>query len=113
MLYLIIFWSECDIIGLVCVTKELGLSGGTCLSNAKFMNIGNGSVVAVNRIISILHPESAPIKRMIQDARDKGYLIDATYGKKTRTIFVMDSEHVVLSAVKADTIESRMMEHTD
>lgn len=77
------------------------------------MNIGNGSVVAVNRIISILHPESAPIKRLVQDARDKGFLIDATYGKKTRTIFVMDSEHVVLSAVNVDTIATRMMEYTD
>jgi regulator of extracellular matrix RemA (YlzA/DUF370 family) len=80
---------------------------------AKFMNIGNGSVVAVNRIISILSPESAPVKRLVQDARDKGFLIDATYGKKTRTIFVMDSEHVVLSAVNIETITSRMMEYTD
>lgn len=77
------------------------------------MNIGNGSVVAVNRIISILSPESAPVKRLVQDARDKGFLIDATYGKKTRTIFVMDSEHVVLSAVNNETITSRMMEYTD
>ncbi|MBU0906273.1 MAG: DUF370 domain-containing protein [Firmicutes bacterium] len=77
------------------------------------MNIGNGSVVAVNRIISILSPESAPVKRLVQDARDKGFLIDATYGKKTRTIFVMDSEHVVLSAVNNETITARMMEYTD
>jgi len=83
------------------------------LSIAKFMNIGNGSVVAVNRIISILSPESAPVKRLVQDARDKGFLIDATYGKKTRTIFVMDSEHVVLSAVNNETITARMMEYTD
>ena len=77
------------------------------------MNIGNGSVIAVNRIISILSPESAPVKRLVQDARDKGFLIDATYGKKTRTIFVMDSEHVVLSAVNNETITARMMEYTD
>lgn len=77
------------------------------------MNIGNGSVVAVNRIISILSPESAPVKRLVQDARDKGFLIDATYGKKTRTIFIMDSEHVVLSAVNNETITARMMEYTD
>ncbi|MDX1771112.1 MAG: DUF370 domain-containing protein [Planococcaceae bacterium] len=83
------------------------------MSIAKFMNIGNGSVVAVNRIISILSPESAPVKRLVQDARDKGFLIDATYGKKTRTIFVMDSEHVVLSAVNNETITARMMEYTD
>lgn len=83
------------------------------MSIAKFMNIGNGSVIAVNRIISILSPESAPVKRLVQDARDKGFLIDATYGKKTRTIFVMDSEHVVLSAVNNETITARMMEYTD
>ena len=83
------------------------------MSIAKFMNIGNGSVVAVNRIISILSPESAPVKRLVQDARDKGFLIDATYGKKTRTIFVMDSEHVVLSSVNNETITTRMMEYTD
>lgn len=83
------------------------------MSIAKFMNIGNGSVVAVNRIISILSPESAPVKRLVQDARDKGFLIDATYGKKTRTIFVMDSEHVVLSSVNNETITARMMEYTD
>ena len=83
------------------------------MSIAKFMNIGNGSVIALNRIISILSPESAPVKRLVQDARDKGFLIDATYGKKTRTIFVMDSEHVVLSPVNIETITSRMMEYTD
>ncbi|MET1014656.1 MAG: extracellular matrix/biofilm biosynthesis regulator RemA family protein [Paenisporosarcina sp.] len=83
------------------------------MSIANFLNIGNGSVIAVNRIISMLCPESAPVKRLVQDARDKGFLIDATYGKKTRTIFVMDSEHVVLSAVNIETITSRMVEYTD
>jgi len=81
--------------------------------NLKFINIGNGSVVAVERIISILQPESAPIKRMIQEARDKGFLIDATYGKKTRAIFVMDSEHVVLSAVHAETMVTRVIEQAE
>ncbi|WP_075617504.1 extracellular matrix/biofilm biosynthesis regulator RemA family protein [Paenisporosarcina indica] len=83
------------------------------MPNRKFINIGNGSVVAVERIISILPPESAPIKRLVQDARDKGFLIDATYGKKTRAIFVMDSAHVVLSAVNADTMVTRMIEQAE
>jgi len=81
--------------------------------NLKFINIGNGSVVAVERIISILQPESAPIKRLVQDARDKGFLIDATYGKKTRVIFVMDSEHVVLSAVNVETMVTRVIEQAE
>ncbi|EPD52850.1 DUF370 domain-containing protein [Paenisporosarcina sp. FSL H8-0542] len=79
----------------------------------KFINIGNGSVVAVERIISILQPESAPIKRLVQEARDKGFLIDATYGKKTRAIFVMDSEHVVLSAVHAETMVTRVIDQAE
>ncbi|MCZ8535585.1 DUF370 domain-containing protein [Paenisporosarcina quisquiliarum] len=83
------------------------------MPNLKFINIGNGSVVAVERIISILQPESAPIKRMIQEARDKGFLIDATYGKKTRAIFVMDSEHVVLSAVHAETMVTRVIDQAE
>ncbi|HSO57979.1 MAG TPA: extracellular matrix/biofilm biosynthesis regulator RemA family protein [Paenisporosarcina sp.] len=83
------------------------------MPSLKFINIGNGSVVAVDRIISILQPESAPIKRLVQDARDKGFLIDATYGKKTRAIFIMNSEHVVLSAVSAETMVTRMLEQTE
>ena len=83
------------------------------MPNRKFINIGNGSVVAVERIISVLQPESAPIKRLVQDARDKGFLIDATYGKKTRVIFVMDSAHVVLSAVNAETMVTRMIEQAE
>ncbi len=83
------------------------------MPSLKFINIGNGSVVAVDRIISILQPESAPIKRLVQDAREKGFLIDATYGKKTRAIFVMNSEHVVLSAVSAETMVTRMLEQTE
>ncbi|HLG28012.1 MAG TPA: DUF370 domain-containing protein [Paenisporosarcina sp.] len=83
------------------------------MPSLKFINIGNGSVVAVDRIISILQPESAPIKRLVQDARDKGFLIDATYGKKTRAIFVMNSEHVVLSAISAETMVTRMLEQTE
>ncbi|MCU9593146.1 DUF370 domain-containing protein [Caldibacillus thermolactis] len=73
----------------------------------KLINIGFGSVVSSNRIIAIVSPESAPIKRMIQDARDQGTLIDATYGRKTRAVIIMDSEHIILSAVQPETVASR------
>ena len=62
----------------------------------KLINIGFGNIVSANRIISIVSPESAPIKRIIQDARDRGSLIDATYGRRTRAVIVMDSDHVIL-----------------
>ena len=65
----------------------------------RLINIGFGNMVSASRIITIVSPESAPIKRIIQDARDSGQLIDATYGRKTASIFIMDSDHVVLSAL--------------
>ncbi len=74
----------------------------------KFLNIGFGNMVAVGRIIAIVSPESAPIKRIIQDARDRGVLIDATYGRRTRAVIITDSEHVVLSAVLPETVAARM-----
>ncbi|MEH7664965.1 extracellular matrix/biofilm regulator RemA, partial [Bacillus velezensis] len=61
----------------------------------KLINIGFGNIISANRMISIVSPESAPIKRMIQDARDRGMLIDATYGRRTRAVVVMDSEHII------------------
>jgi len=64
----------------------------------KLINIGFGNIVAANRIISIISPESAPIKRIIQEARDRGMLIDATYGRRTRAVIVTDSGHIILSA---------------
>ena len=64
----------------------------------KLVNIGFGNIVAANRIISIISPESAPIKRIIQEARDKGMLVDATYGRRTRAVVVVDSGHIILSA---------------
>ena len=73
----------------------------------KLINIGFGNIVSANRIIAIVSPESAPIKRMIQDARDQGTLIDATYGRKTRAVIIMDSEHIILSAVQPETVASR------
>lgn len=74
----------------------------------KLLNIGFGNVVYSHRIVAIVSPESAPIKRMVQDAKDKGRLIDATYGRRTRSVVITDSDHVILSAVQADTIAHRM-----
>lgn len=74
----------------------------------KLINIGYGNIVSANRIISIVSPESAPIKRIIQDARDRGVLIDATYGRRTRAVIVMDSDHVILSAVQPETVAHRL-----
>ena len=74
----------------------------------KFINIGFGNVVSAHRVISIVAPESAPIKRIVQEARDAGDLIDATYGRRTRSVLVMDSGHVVLSAAQPETIVNRI-----
>ncbi|MDR1617080.1 MAG: DUF370 domain-containing protein [Syntrophomonadaceae bacterium] len=74
----------------------------------KLVNIGFGNIVAVNRIVAIVGPESAPIKRVIQEAREKGTLVDATYGRRTRAVIVADSGHVVLSAVQPETVANRL-----
>ena len=74
----------------------------------KLINIGFGNMVSANRIITIVSPDSAPIKRIIQDARDNGALIDATYGRRTRAVIVMDSGHVILSAIQPETIANRL-----
>lgn len=73
----------------------------------QLINIGFGNMVSANRIISIVSPESAPIKRIIQEAKDKGTAIDATYGRKTRAVIFMDSGHIVLSAIQTETIATR------
>lgn len=73
----------------------------------KLLNIGFGNAVAMERIIAIISPDSAPVKRMIQDAKDRGILIDATYGRKTRTVVVTDSGHIILSGLQTDTITGR------
>ena len=73
----------------------------------KFINIGFGNIVSSSRLIAVVSPESAPIKRIIQDARDNGRLVDATYGRRTRAVIVMDSNHVVLSAVQPETVAGR------
>ena len=73
----------------------------------KLINIGFGNMVSANRLIAIVSPESAPIKRIVQEARDKGVLIDATYGRRTRAVLITDSDHVVLSAVQPETVANR------
>lgn len=75
----------------------------------KLINIGFGNIVAANRIVAIVAPDSAPIKRIIQDARDKGALIDATYGRRTRAVVITDSGHVLLSAVQPETVAHRFV----
>ncbi|GAB6100605.1 DUF370 domain-containing protein [Halanaerocella petrolearia] len=74
----------------------------------ELINIGFGNIAAANRIIAIVSPESAPIKRVIQDARDRGMLIDATYGRRTRAVIITDSDHVILSAVQPETVSQRL-----
>lgn len=74
----------------------------------KLVNIGFGNIVSANRIVAIVSPESAPIKRIITEAREKGVLIDATYGRRTRAVVIMDSDHVVLSAVQPETVAHRL-----
>ena len=73
----------------------------------KLINIGFGNMVAAGRLVAIVSPESAPIKRIIQDAKERGTLIDATYGRKTASIFIMDSDHVILSALPVEKFSSR------
>jgi hypothetical protein len=74
----------------------------------KLINIGFGNIVAANRIVAIVSPESAPIKRIIQESRDRGMLIDATYGRRTRAVIIVDSDHVILSAVQPETVAHRL-----
>ena len=70
-------------------------------------------MVSANRLIAIVSPESAPIKRIIQDARDKGALIDATYGRRTRAVLITDSDHVILSAIQPETVANRIVDHDE
>lgn len=74
----------------------------------KLINIGFGNMVSANKLVAIVSPDSAPIKRIIGDAKDKGYLIDATYGRRTRAVVIMDSDHVVLSALQPETVANRL-----
>ena len=79
----------------------------------KLINIGFGNIVSANRLVAIVSPESAPIKRIIQEARDRGMLIDATYGRRTRAVIIMDSGHVVLSSIQPETVAGRLDKDED
>ena len=74
----------------------------------QLVNIGFGNIIAANKIVAIVSPDSAPIKRMVQDAKDAGTAIDATCGRKTRAVLIMDSGHIILSAVQPETVAGRL-----
>ncbi len=74
----------------------------------KFINIGFGNMVAAHRMVALVSPDSAPVKRLIQDAKDEGRTIDVTCGRRTRAVIITDSEHVILSAIQAETIANRL-----
>lgn len=78
------------------------------MDNTKFVNIGYGNIINAARVIAIVSPESAPIKRIIQEAKEKGTAIDATLGRKTRGVIIMDSGHIVLSSIMPETVGSRL-----
>lgn len=79
----------------------------------KFINIGFGNMVASHRVVTLVSPDSAPIKRLIQDARDTGRVIDVSCGRRTRSVIITDSEHVILSAIQPETIATRLNGQTD
>ena len=78
------------------------------MSAIKLINIGFGNIVLANRIVAIVSPESAPIKRIIQEARDESRLVDATYGRRTRAVIITDSEHIILSSIQPETVANRI-----
>ena len=79
----------------------------------KLINIGFGSMIAAGRVLSILDPDSAPIKRVVQEARERGMLIDASYGRATKSVILMDTDHVILSAMTPDTLGARGQENSE
>lgn len=79
----------------------------------RLINIGFGNIVSAERLVAIVSPESAPIKRMIQEAREKGMLIDATYGRRTRSVIITDSGHIILSAIQTETVAGRLNKGDD
>ena len=76
----------------------------------KLINIGFGSMVAASRLLAIVSPDSAPVKRVVQEAKERGMLIDASYGHKTKAVILMDTDHVILSALEPETISQRMQD---
>jgi len=83
------------------------------MSEIKLINVGFGNIVSAHRIIAIVSPDSAPIKRIVSDARESDKLIDATYGRRTRAVIVMDSGHIVLSAIQPETVANRFLLNKD
>jgi regulator of extracellular matrix RemA (YlzA/DUF370 family) len=79
----------------------------------QLINIGFGNIVSANRVVAIVSPESAPIKRIINDAKERGQLVDATYGRRTRAVIITDSSHVILSAIQPETVAHRFMVNKD
>ena len=76
----------------------------------KLVNIGFGNMVSASRMVAIVSPESAPIKRIIQDAKERGNLIDATHGRRTRAVIITDSDHIILTYLQAETLANRIIE---
>ena len=79
----------------------------------KLINIGFGNMVSAGRLVAVVSPESAPIKRIIQDVRERGQLIDATYGRRTRAVIIMDSGHVILCAIQPETVAGRLADKSE
>ena len=78
------------------------------MENLKLINIGFGTMVSSAKLVAVVSPDSAPIKRIIQDTRERGYLVDASFGRRTRAVIIMDSGHVILSAIQPETVAGRM-----
>lgn len=83
------------------------------MNNMKLINIGFGNLVSAQRLVAIVSPDSAPIKRMVQEARERGVLIDASFGRRTRAVLVMDNDHLVLSALQPETVANRLAGEKD
>ncbi len=79
----------------------------------KFINIGFGSMVAANRVLAVVDPDSAPIKRMVQEAKERAMMVDASYGRKTQSVILMDTDHVILSALSTEAIGQRWSENKE
>ena len=79
----------------------------------KLINIGFGNLISPQRLVAVVSPDSAPIKRMIQEGRERGILIDATYGRRTRSVLIMDNDHLVLSALQPETVANRLAGEQD
>jgi regulator of extracellular matrix RemA (YlzA/DUF370 family) len=83
------------------------------MSQLKLVNIGFGNIASANRIVSVTSPDSQPVKRLIRISRERNKLVDATYGRRTRAVIVMDSDHVILSSVQPETVAQRLLNQDD